>query len=117
MPNIYIKKAKIKAQRLHVRFLKQQVIRGNINVLVCSPGGVGSSFFIAFLEKYKSVNSYKDRDGLKHIDRPPLTLNSNLKAIYIYGEYTENLLMQFFHFSAGNIITINQKNFFLNIQI
>ncbi|EDX75667.1 hypothetical protein MC7420_6322 [Coleofasciculus chthonoplastes PCC 7420] len=86
MPNIHVEKLNLKGQRLHIRFLKQQVIRGNLDVLVCSPGGVGSSFFIAFLEKYKSVNSYKDRDGLKHIDRPPLTLNSNLKAIYIYGE-------------------------------
>lgn len=77
---------KRKRKRLHISFLKQQAIQGDIDFLVCSPGGVGSSFFISFLEKYKSVNSYKDGDGLKHIDRPPLTLNNKLKAVYIYGD-------------------------------
>ena len=74
-----------KRQRLHLNFFKQHAIRGNLETIVCSPGGVGTTFFIKFVAHYKSVNDYQDIDGIKHLDRPPLVINNSLKAIYIYG--------------------------------
>lgn len=72
-----------KIQRLHLNFLKQQAIITDLETIICSPGGVGTTFLIKFIAQYKSVNNSKDRDGIKHLDRPPLVLNNSLKAIYI----------------------------------
>lgn len=75
--------------------LKHHFISDNIDTLVCSPGGVATTSFMEFIRQYRTINDPWDRDGLKHIDRPPLTRNSNLKAIYIYGDPL-NLIISLF---------------------
>lgn len=54
--------------------------------LICSFGGVGTTFFINFVKKYKKTNSPADRDGFKHQKHPPKKFKHAFKAIYIFGD-------------------------------
>lgn len=83
--NTYPTQADSNLKILRSRFIKQQAIRGYSDTIVCSYGGVGTSFLISFVEKYKAVNSRRDRDRIKHLDRPPIVLNKNFKAVYVLG--------------------------------
>ena len=65
--------------------MKAIYLPSDLELLVCSYGGVGTTFLIDFLAKYKTCNDRDDRDGFKHLDRPPPSRNSKLKAIYIFG--------------------------------
>ncbi len=56
-----------------------------MELLVCSYGGVGTTFLIDFLSQYKICNDRDDKDGFKHLEKPPPTRNNNLRAIYIFG--------------------------------
>ena len=75
--------------------IKHHFIGNNIDTLVCSPGGVATTSFMQFIQQYRTINNPWDRDGLKHIDKPPVTNNKNLKAIYIYGD-PFNLIISIF---------------------
>ena len=55
-------------------------------IVVISPGGVASTLLMKHLSTYVSVNSAGDRDGLKHLARPPSNVN---KAILITGNAEE----------------------------
>jgi|GEM_PF-61610 len=58
-----------------------------LDVIICSSGGVGTSFFMDFVQKYKYINSPSDIDGLKHLDQPPTgKTKQNFKALYIFGD-------------------------------
>lgn len=59
-----------------------------MEVVVTSFGGVGTTFLMSFLSKYKNINDPVDTDGFKHSPLPPISLNSNIKFIYIYGNPT-----------------------------
>lgn len=64
-------------------------ITTNMDILVASFGGVGTSFFMHFLKKHRQINCPHDMDGLKHTPIPPLTITPNLKAVYIFGDPIE----------------------------
>ena len=64
----------------------QIILPNNINLAVASYGGVGITFLMEFLSKYKNINNPYDRDGFKHLPIPPLSFNRSLKFIYIYGK-------------------------------
>lgn len=57
----------------------------NLEVVVSSFGGVGTTFFAEFISQYKKVNSIIDKDSLKHSPYPPVTINSDQKFIYLFG--------------------------------
>ncbi len=61
------------------------VLPSNIDIIVVSYGGVGTSFLINFLSKYKITNSSVDSDGFKHLPLPPISFNRKVKFVYIYG--------------------------------
>lgn len=57
----------------------------NIEIVVSSYGGSGSSLLLNFLKKYKTTNQRSDADMLKHHTEPPLSVNPEQKFIYIFG--------------------------------
>jgi hypothetical protein len=64
---------------------KKEIVNKDLDLLVCSFGGVGTSFFIKYISQYKIVNHVSNEDGLKHLAHPPIAKNKNLKVIYIVG--------------------------------
>ena len=50
---------------------------------------------LIFLHEYLKVNNSKDHDWLKHSPRPPVTLNSNLKFIYVFGDPVNSVISLF----------------------
>ncbi|MBR8826989.1 MAG: tetratricopeptide repeat protein [Gomphosphaeria aponina SAG 52.96 = DSM 107014] len=66
---------------------KQKQILAWLDVIICSSGGVGTSFFMDFVQEHKYINSPGDIDGLKHLDQPPIgKTKQNFKALYIFGD-------------------------------
>ena len=61
------------------------VLPGDIEVVVVSYGGVGTTFLLHFLSQYMKTNDPDDADGFKHLTLPPVSFNSKLKFIYVYG--------------------------------
>jgi hypothetical protein len=63
-------------------------IRGldRLDVVVISPGGVGSTLLIDQLAPHLRVNSRDDADHLKHLPRLPDDFPPDLKIIFIHGE-------------------------------
>lgn len=64
---------------------KPILLSSNIELLVTSGGGVGTTFVIDFLQNYKVCNDRNDKDGFKHRDRPTPSKNPDFKAIYVFG--------------------------------
>ena len=58
----------------------------DFDVVVTSYGGVGTTFIIDFIRQYYRVNDRIDKDKLKHLPYPPLSLNRDLKFIYLVGD-------------------------------
>ncbi len=56
-----------------------------ITVLIVSAGGVGTTFLIEAINKYKVTNCKNNTDGYKHIPIPPISFNKNLRVVYVYG--------------------------------
>lgn len=63
-----------------------RIVNRHIEVIVASFGGVGTTFLMEFISRYKTTNHPLDRDGLKHIAVPPVPLNPDCKIIYVYGD-------------------------------
>jgi len=61
------------------------VLNKDIEVLIVSAGGVGTTFLMKAIGAYRKINSPDNADGFKHLPLPPLSLNKDLKVIYIYG--------------------------------
>ncbi len=61
------------------------VLPGNTEVVVVSYGGVGTTFLLRYLAQYMKTNDPDDADGFKHLVIPPVSLNPNLKFVYVYG--------------------------------
>jgi len=70
-------------------------------------GGVGSTFFIKHIKKYRSTNLSNDKDSLKHILFPPFSANRNIKYIYIYGNPIDSVISLF----RRNIQDLHSKKF------
>lgn len=66
--------------------MRRILLKNDIEVLVASYGGVGTTFLMDFIRKYKKVNDYYDADGLKHSPLPPISRNKKVKVIYVYGD-------------------------------
>lgn len=62
-------------------------LKPEIEVLVVSFGGVGTSFLSDAISKYARVNQFEDEDGYKHLPIAPLCQGSKqLKVIYVFGD-------------------------------
>jgi len=57
----------------------------SLDCWVVSPGGVGTTTFINYLNNYIKTNSVLDEDKLKHKKRPPRNIQKNLKIIFLTG--------------------------------
>lgn len=71
----------------HRRFRGLQVPRDKLDVIVVSPGGVGTTAIIRHLNKHVRVNFTSDSDGYKHMPTPPEDLDfRGERYIYIKGD-------------------------------
>lgn len=66
-----------------------------IEVLIVSAGGVGTTFLMKEIGKYKHINNFSNKDGFKHITIPPISFNKHLKVIYVFGSPTEACMSLF----------------------
>lgn len=66
--------------------LKKLILPKSVDVLIVSPGGVATTMLIEFVQKFAKTNDHTDKDGFKHIPVPPISFNSKLRCIYIYGD-------------------------------
>ena len=57
----------------------------NVQVVVASFGGVGTTFLARFISEFKRTNCPKDLDGLKHSPLPPLSRDKSVRFVYVYG--------------------------------
>lgn len=57
---------------LKLRTLRRKSLRDNLEVLVCSPGGTGTTAFLLHLSQFSRTNHPHDKDGLKHLPYPPI---------------------------------------------
>ena len=71
------------------------IVPKDIDVLVCSAGGVGTSFLINHINKYLNTNHVGDKDIFKHISFPPISYNSEIRYIYIYGNPVDSAISLF----------------------
>lgn len=75
----------------------------DIEVLVASAGGVGTTFLIEAISKYKQTNCAENTDGFKHLPIPPIK-NSNQKIIYVFGDpvmATLSLFRRRYHYTQS----------------
>jgi len=69
------------------RYTRSQIkILNNLDVLVVSPGGVGTTVLIDHCKKYLTINDRDNLDGLKHKIKPFNNFKKELKIIYIDGD-------------------------------
>lgn len=61
------------------------LLPGDTDVVVASFGGVGTTFLLKYLAQYRKTNHRFDADGVKHSPLPPISFNSNIKFVYVYG--------------------------------
>jgi hypothetical protein len=66
-----------------------KIIPKDIEVVVGSYGGVGTTFFLDFVSQFKKTNNPQDEDKIKHLGMPPVSFNKDIKCIYIYGDPME----------------------------
>ncbi|OKH18213.1 hypothetical protein [[Limnothrix rosea] IAM M-220] len=88
------------------------VVLQNLELLIVSFGGVGTSFFMNFFNQHKLINCRHNGDGLKHLVEPPLVLSPNLKAIYIFGdpiEATVSLFRRGYHHAHSRKISPDKE--------
>ena len=57
-----------------------------VDVVVASFGGVGTTFLCDFLAEFRRTNNSVDADGLKHSPLPPITRNPAARFVYVYGD-------------------------------
>lgn len=61
------------------------ILPRNMEVVIASFGGVGTTFLHSFLAQHKETNHLYDADNLKHSPLPPVSFSDNAKFIYVYG--------------------------------
>ncbi|WP_412507234.1 hypothetical protein [Roseovarius sp. SYSU LYC5161] len=62
---------------------------GDIDVVICSPGGVATTMLLEHLACFVRTNDKDDRDTLKHVPDPELLLSDPKfqgRILYIYGD-------------------------------
>lgn len=63
-----------------------RLCRWNHDALICSCGGVATTMFIKLVQRFLRTNDPYDQDGLKHLPRPPVSLPSSIRVVYLYGD-------------------------------
>lgn len=58
----------------------------HIEVLITSHGGVGTSFIMHHIARYRAINAPNDKDGLKHLPIPPVSFNPGIRCVYVFGD-------------------------------
>ena len=66
--------------------LKTIFLDEKVEVLIVSSGGVGTTFLMEAIGKYKLTNCSSNTDGFKHMPIPPLSKNKKLKVVYVFGD-------------------------------
>lgn len=74
------------------RYLFSVPVPADLNVIVVSPGGVGTSFFLEHVARFKQTNCLKDHDGLKHAPFPRLPGRPNAFQRFVYITGPESLV-------------------------
>ena len=87
----------------------------NIEILIVSAGGVGTTFLMNFIMEFKSINHRYDYDDLKHNSLPPISKNKNLKIIYVFGNPIDATISLFRrNFQSTQSIKLNKNYIFKN---
>ncbi len=85
----------------------------DMDLLVTSGGGVGTTFVIDFLSKYRQCNNRDDKDGFKHRDRPTPSPNPWFKAIYVFGNPVNAIYSLFrreYHHEESYKLLLNHRH-------
>lgn len=72
-----------------------------VDVIVCSHGGVGTTFISEFISRYLRANDPYDCDHSKHIPIPPRWISRDIRIIYVYGNPREAAMSLFARGYAG----------------
>lgn len=64
----------------------QLFVNKDIEILINSPGGVGTTFLIEHFGEFAKTNNPYDEDELKHPGLPLLSRNKDLKRVFFYGD-------------------------------
>ncbi len=93
--------------------LRSLIVPKEIEVLISSTGGVGTTFLIEHINKYKLTNHIGDNDKLKHIVFPPVSYNKNIKYIFIFGNPIDSVISLFkrnlYHNHSSKLVQFNNK--------
>lgn len=84
----------------------------NIEVIIVSAGGVGTTFLMKEIAKYKTTNCSSNSDGIKHSMIPPISKNKKLKVIYVFGDPIMACISLFrrnYHFTQSKAVQKFQK--------
>jgi len=67
----------------------------DVDFIVCSGGGAGTTMLLDFFSIIRRVNSPKDYDNLKHMPIPPVSFNRKMKCIFIYSNPLDTCISLF----------------------
>ncbi len=62
------------------------ILARNIDVVVASSGGVGSTLLLEEISKYKRTHRHLAIDYYKHLSIPPISFRRNVKYVYVFGD-------------------------------
>jgi hypothetical protein len=97
----------IKSERIVFVVKPKKCVPLNLDLVISSFGGAGTTLLINFFNNYFRTNSYRDYDRLKHLPYPPLSFKKNQKFIYLFGDpvhATISLFRRNFHRSQSKKI-------------
>lgn len=80
--------------------MKVFLVPTDLDLVVTSYGGAGTTFFMEFLSRFKTINHLYDVGNLKHTAYPPVSIVPSQKFIYIFGDpihATISLFQRNFH--------------------
>ena len=93
--------------------LHSLIVPKEIDVLICSTGGVGTTFLMKHISNYKVTNKSNDKDMFKHLVFPPLSYNQNIKYVYIFGNPIESVISlfarNFQHWQSFKLLNFNNS--------
>lgn len=74
------------------RALGEPPIPHDHDLIICSPGGCGTSVFLEFFRHHRHTNWPLDGDGFKHRVQPPHLENPETKVIFMYSDPTDAVI-------------------------
>ena len=93
--------------------LHSLIVPKEIDVLICSTGGVGTTILMKHISNYKVTNNINDKDRFKHLVFPPLSYNQNIKYVYIFGYPIESVISLFsrnsHHWHSSKLLSFNNS--------